>query len=290
MLLRRSGRVPDGAHSTLNTVIVYLALPAVTLHTLHAFQFESSQLWPVLMPWILFGIGAATFWIVGRWLGLSRASIGALTLVGGLGNTSFVGLPMIESLQGRDGLGLGLLIDQLGSYLVLSTVGVFAAALYAAEKQTSLRATAVKIATFPPFIALVAALCLRSVPLPLDVDKVLVRMGDTLAPLALISVGLQLRIDAIGKQIKVLSLGLGYKLLVCPALVIAVLWLLDADVDMTSHVSVIEAAMPPMIGAGIVAAQAKLDAPLVSTMIGIGIPIGLSTALGWHWLFVRLAG
>ena len=288
LLLRRSGRVPEGAHATLNTVIIYLALPAVTLHTLHSFRFDASQLWPVLMPWALFGIGAATFWLVGRWLGLSRASIGALTLVGGLGNTSFVGLPMIESLQGRDGLGLGLLIDQLGSYLVLSTVGVFVAAIYAAEKQSSLQETAMKVATVPPFIALVAALLLRSVAMPADVDKVLVRMGDTLAPLALVSVGFQLRIDAIGQQIKLLSLGLGYKLLVCPALVIAVLWLLDANIDMTTHVSVIEAAMPPMIGAGIVAAQAKLDAPLVSTLIGVGIPIGLCTALGWHWLFIRL--
>ena len=149
------------------------------------------------MLWLLFGVGALTFWLIGRWLGLGRTSIGALTLVGGLGNTSFVGLPMIESLQGRDGLALGLLIDQLGSYLVLSTVGVFAAALYAAEKQSGLQATAKKIATFPPFIALVVALLSRSVPLPADVDKVLMRMGDTLAPLALISVGLELRIDAI---------------------------------------------------------------------------------------------
>lgn len=30
-LLRRSGRVADGAHSVLNAVIIHLALPAVTL-------------------------------------------------------------------------------------------------------------------------------------------------------------------------------------------------------------------------------------------------------------------
>jgi len=38
--------------------------------------------------------------------------------------------------------------------------------------------------------------------------------------------------------------------------------------------------MPPMTGAGIVASQAKLDIPLVSSMIDIGILIGLSTAPG----------
>jgi len=288
LLLRRSGKVPEGAHSALTTVIIYLALPAVTLHTLHSFRFDSRQLWPVLMPWLLFGVGALTFGLIGRWLGLGRTSIGALTLVGGLGNTSFVGLPMIESLQGRDGLALGLLIDQLGSYLVLSTVGVFATAVYAVEKQGGLRGAVRKIVTFPPFIALMVALMSRSVPLPADVDKVLIRMGDTMAPLALIAVGLQLRIDAIREKVALLSLGLGYKLLVCPALVVATLWLLDADIDMTTHVSVIEAAMPPMIGAGIVAAQANLDTPLVSTMIGIGIPLGLSTSIAWHWLFMNV--
>ena len=34
-----------------------------------------------------------------------------------------------------------------------------------------------------------------------------------------------------------------------------------------------------MIGAGIVAVQARLDARLVSMMIGLGVV----TACGWHW-------
>ena len=288
ILLRRTGRLPDGAHATLNAVILHLSLPAVTLHFLHAFTFDNRQLWPVLMPWILFGVGALAFRGIGLWLGLKRASVGALTLVGGLGNTSFVGLPMIESLQGRDGLGLGLLIDQFGSYLALSTVGVLAATLYAAEERISLRAMALKVASFPPFIALAVALLTRPLALPAAVDAVLVRLGDTLAPLALLSVGLQLRFDAINRQARLLGLGLGYKLLVCPALVLIVLKLANAGTDMTSSVSMIEAAMPPMIGAAIVAAQAKLDAPLASTLVGVGIPLGLGTATAWHWLFAHV--
>jgi hypothetical protein len=37
---------------------------------------------------------------------------------------------MIETFYGSEFLGLGILIDQLGSYLVLSTVGIFVASLY----------------------------------------------------------------------------------------------------------------------------------------------------------------
>ena len=288
MALRRSGRVAENAHTALNAIIIHLALPAVTLRTMHGFDFEPGHLWPVLMPWALFAVGAAVFWLLGRRLGLSRSSIGALTLVGGLGNTSFVGLPMIESLHGRDGLGLGLLIDQLGSYLALSTVGVLAATAYAAQGHTTLRAVLVKLATFPPLLALAAALLLRPLAFAPALDQALGRIGDMLAPLALLSVGMQLRFDAIALQARALCLGLGYKLVMCPALVVAVLWLADADAGMVTRVSVIEAAMPPMIGAGVVAAQARLDAPLVSTMIGLGIPLGLATAALWHWAFVWL--
>ena len=147
---------------------------------------------------------------------------------------------------------------------------------------------ALKGITFPPFVALVAALLLRPLPFPPALDGALGRLGDLLAPLALISVGLQLRFDAIVDQARLLCLG--YKLVACPALVVAVLCLQDAAPDMASRVSVIEAAMPPMIGAGIVAAQARLNAPLVSTLIGVGIPLRLGTATAWHCLFGWVAG
>ena len=288
MLLQHTARTPANAHQALNAVILQVSLPAVTLRALHSFDFDPSHLWPVLMPWALFGVGAAAFWSIGRWLHLPRASVGALTLVGGLGNTSFVGLPMIESLHGRDGLGLGLLIDQLGSYLVLATVGLLAAAFYAGNAPASGREMLKKIVTFPPLIALVLALALRPLPFPAALDAALARIGDTLAPLALLSVGLQLRLGALRSRARLLSIGLGYKLVACPAIVFAVLWLFEAQLTMTSRVSLIEAAMPPMIGAGIVAAESRLDGPLVATMIGIGIPVGLVTATLWHHAFAHV--
>jgi predicted permease len=290
VLLRRSGRMPEGAHGAINAVILHISLPALTLHHLHAFRFDAAHLLPVLMPWGLFLVGAALFWLVGRLWKLPAASIGALTLVGGFGNTSFVGLPMIEALHGRDGLGLGLLIDQFGSYLALSTLGIAAVALYSGEGRSTPYDVLRKVATFPPFVAMVLALASAPLAWPPVVDQVLLRIGDTLAPLALLSVGLQLRFDALRENARLLCLGLGYKLLACPALVIVLLWWADADPGTASSVSVIEAAMPPMIGAAIVAAQARLAPQLVSLMVGLGIPLGLSTAPAWHWLGGQLVG
>ena len=288
--LRLASRVPDDAHAALNAIVIHVALPAATLHTLHRFDFSSDHLWPVVMPWALFAIGAAVFAVAGRWHRLPRTSVGALTLVGGLGNTSFVGLPMIESLQGRSGMGLGLLIDQLGSYLALSTAGVLVATLYAEEAAPTLRSVARKVATFPPLMALVAAVLLRPVHFPPALDTALLRLGDMLAPLALMSVGMQLSFSALRDKARLLCLGLAYKLIACPGLVIAVLWVNDSESALAGRVSLIEAAMPPMIGAGIVASQFKLDARLVSMMISLGIPLGLVTAPLWLWLLGRVAG
>jgi malate permease and related proteins len=285
LLLRRSGRLPDNAHAAINTIIVHVSLPAVTLRYLHDFSFSATHLLPVLMPWALFVLGAMLFWVVGRVLRLPAAHIGALTLTGGLGNSSFVGLPMIEALHGRDGLGLGLMIDQLGTSLALSTLGIAAAALYATEGRIAPRDMARRIVSFPPLIALVAALLLSPLPFPPAINEALERVGATLAPLALLSAGLQLRFDALREHARLLGLGLGYKLLVCPALVVALLWAANAAPSMASRVSVIEAAMPPMISAAVVATQSNLSPRLLSMMVGLGIPLGLLTAPGWLWLF-----
>ena len=121
MALRWFKRVPDNAHTSINGFIIYVSLPAMTLLLIHAVTLDSSLLYAVLMPWLLFAASVLLFWVVGRALRLPKATTGALAVVGGLGNTSFIGLPMIESFYGPSGRPIGIMIDQLGSYLVVRT-------------------------------------------------------------------------------------------------------------------------------------------------------------------------
>jgi predicted permease len=46
--------------------------------------------------------------------------------------------------------------------------------------------------------------------------------------------------------------------------------------------------MPPMIGASIVAMEHELDPPLLTLMVGIGIPLGFLTLPVWFWLLAGL--
>ena len=134
VLLRRSGRLPANAAASLNGFVVHTSLPALTLTYVHGLNLNAKLILPALMAWVMFALGCGFFWLAGRALGFSKATTGGLMLTGGLANTSFIGLPMIETFYGPQYLGLGILIDQLGSYFVLSTLGILVASLYSSGR------------------------------------------------------------------------------------------------------------------------------------------------------------
>jgi hypothetical protein len=282
MALRVSGRLPEATPAVLNGFIVHVSLPALTLHHLRRLDFDASLAAPLAMAWLLFAAGVAFFFAAQKLFRWPAATTGALILTGALGNTSFVGVPMIECFFGREHVGLGILIDQLGTYVVLSTVGLLVAATLSAG-DLSARAVAQRILTFPPFLAVLAALALGPLPLPGWIDAVFLRLGDTLAPLALLSVGFQLRFAAVRSRWQPLAAGLGFKLVAGPLAVLAVFAAISDLDDPALQVAVFEAAMAPMIGGAIVAAQHKLDPELTTLMVGIGIPLSFLTLPAWWY-------
>jgi malate permease and related proteins len=284
MALRRYRRVPENAPAAINGFIINVSLPALTLLQIHRIEPDATLAYAVAMPWLLFTIAVLFFWAVSKAMRFEPATTGGLILVAGLGNTSFIGLPMLEAFYGVTAMPVGILIDQLGTYLVLSTLGIAVAALSssgAASGSEIMR----RICTFPPFIALVASLLLLPVEYPEWLVGVLRRLGDTLAPLALVSVGLQLRLDQFCGIRMPLSIGIAFKLMLGPALVLLVYVGLLGAAGKVVQITLFEAAMGPMIGASIIAVQHGLNPPLITLLVGIGITASfLSLPLWWYVL------
>jgi predicted permease len=280
MLLRRFGRVPDNAHLALNGFIINVALPPMILLQIHDIHLDRTLLGAVAMPWLLFLSGIGVFSAAARVLSLPPATAGALMLTGGLGNTSFMGLPMIEAFYGRSGMPTGILIDQLGSYLVLSTLGITIACVYSRGSMTW-RGVAMRVGTFPPLIALLLAAALINVSYPLWLHDVFARLAGTLAPLALVSIGLQVRLSALRGNAAPLAIGLGFKLVAAPAaLALLYFGLLGVD-GFNARVTLFEAGMGPMIGGAIVATQYGLNVALVTLMVGVGTIAAFATLPAW---------
>jgi len=284
MVLRRSGRLPDNAPSALNGFVVNVSLPALTLTTVHSLKLDVHLVYAGLMAWVMFGIGVAFFWLLARLLQLPRATTGALMLTGSLANTSFIGLPMIESWYGPEHMGIGIVADQFGSYFVLSTLGVVLAGVYSTGSRFNAKAVTKKILSFAPFVSMLLALALIPVAYPEWLETLLKRLGGTLVPLALVSVGYQLRLSAIRGRVGLLGLGLGFKLLIGPLLILLLYAGLLGLRGPILQVTVFEAAMGPMIGAAIVAMDHDLDPSLTTLMVGVGIPLSFLTLPGWWWL------
>jgi predicted permease len=276
--------MPDNAPATLNSFIIHVSLPALTLLYIHELHISGDVMLIAAMAWLVFGLSAGFFWLIGRWLHLSRASTGALILVGGLGNTSFFGLPMVEAFYGKAGLTTAIIADQLGSFFALSILGITVAGIYSSGRPSVVEIVK-RIAFFPPFISLVIALLLIPVEYADWFGILLKRLGDTLAPMALMSVGMQLRLGHIAEHRRNLALGLAFKLMLAPlAIYLLYVQLLGAHGE-TIQVTLFEAAMPPMITSAIVASEHDLDPPLANLMVAVGLILSFFTLSAWWYLW-----
>lgn len=281
VLVARYARPPMGLAQGLNWWVINIALPALVLELIPQLHFELQFWFLIVSQWIVF-IGA---FLLFRWIGArlnwSRGRIGALTLVCGLGNTSFLGFPLLEALRGREGLALGVVADQLGCFIVLAIGGTLVAALYSGA-QTQPRAIVRRVLLFPAFLALLTGTVVGQLGgWPSAVDEVLQRIGSTLVPLALFSVGLRFRLQLDNGQALPLALGLGWKLALVPLLVLGLGWVSGVRGDVLA-IGVLQTAMAPMISAAILADQHNLEPPLANSILGAGILLSLLTVPAWH--------
>jgi predicted permease len=119
---------------------------------------------------------------------------------------------------------------------------------------------------------------------PTWLDELFKRLGATLVPIALVSVGYQLQLSHVRGKALALAVGLTFKLALGPAVILLLFarWL--AGESQILSVTVFEAAMGPMIGASIVAMDHELDPPLLTLMVGLGIPMSFLTLPAWWYL------
>lgn len=276
VLVARFVKTSAGMVHGINWWVIYVALPALVLALVPKVKLDPQLWFPVATMWITFFGAWLLFAALGKMLRWPRERIGALTLVCGLGNTAFMGYPMMEALYGKPGLTLAVVADQLGCFPLLSSAGVAVASIYAGRSPQA-GVIARRILTFPSFLALVAAIVVGACGgWPPLLDGVFAPIGATLTPLALFSVGLQFKLRLGERQLAPLLLGLGWKLLLAPAA--GLLLGLAAGVSgLTLTVGVLQAGMAPMISAAILADEYKLEPSLANALLGVGIVVSLLT-------------
>lgn len=284
MLFKKYKLLPADSYKGINVWVLYIALPAVSFKYLPKIEWTSEMLFPILSSFLV--------WI-GAWVYMefyckkkkySQRTRSTLELTGGYSNTSFMGFPLVIAYFGEPALSIAVICDQ-SMFVLLSTVGIIAAVKGNRKDKSGLSTKVIlkRLVTFPPFIGCVLALSLsRFIDLS-PADPFFESLVATVAPLALFSIGLQLKFRGWKKQLSQISMSLLYKLILAPVLVLVAALLIGISGDI-AKVSILEAAMPTLVTSSIIAEQYYLNSKLVNITIGISIIIGLITTGIWVFL------
>jgi malate permease and related proteins len=276
LVVARLAKPPAGIVQGINWWVLNVALPALVLELIPKVKFDPQLWFPVAAMWLTFGGAWLLFGLLGPRLRWSRQRIGALILVCGLGNTAYMGYPLIEALHGKPGLALAVVADQIGTFPLLASAGIVVASIYSGRTPPA-RLIVKRIATFPAFVALVVGILVGLLGGWSELlNGVFAPIGASLTPLALFSVGLQFKFRPGPGQLGAAGWGLGWKLLLAPLLC----WVLGAATGvggLVLTVGVLQAAMAPMVSAAILADEYELDPTLANTVLGAGTVLSLIT-------------
>lgn len=279
-LARRFQRFPDNTADVLNRFIIDVCLPATILRVVPNLRFDVGLIALIVTPW---AIAAASYVITGllaRGFGWDLESRTLLFLMTSLGNTSFLGFPLCSALLGEAALPLAAVYDQIGSFLLLSVIVPVAIGRITSGARPTAREVALKVISFPPFFALLFSLL--PITLPNFVSPLITACAAPLVPLAMFSVGFKLPLTRPANP-RLLTWGLGLKLLFLPLLSWGFLWALDAP-PLILQVGVLETAMPTMITVGAVIMAAGVAPELVAAMVGWGLLLSLVSVPLWAFV------
>lgn len=282
-ILQKTQTFPKEAPLILNQFILYISLPAMALLEIPRLHFSQEVLIPVAVAWTVMGASALLILLVSKYFAFDKKTKGALLLVGVLGNTSFLGIPIIEAYFGQKALGYVLMYDQLGTFIALCSYGTIVAVYYSSTQTLNTAAIVRRIFTFPPFLALLLALFFIQTPFPPVLVSVLGSLSSTIVPLALVAVGLQLQFRLAKSELKPFVVALLSTLIFAP-LAALTLALIFAAPSLAWSVSVMEASMGPMITAGVLASMSGLAPRLSTAIVGYGTLLSFTTSFFFYQL------
>jgi predicted permease len=242
------GRVRDIDIEPLNTVTVYVLVPALVFHSLTTTQVGGETLIKVLVGvtvFILVMVGLAEG--VARAFGAQEPIHSALVLVSAFSNSGNYGIPLSTFAFGSVGRATAVLY-LVGQSVVLYTVGVYLASRSGGERGLGALTEVFKLPLVYAVVLAVLARALGIVP-PADstVMTTLQLVGDSSIPLMLILVGIQLADANYGAALSRVGSANVLKLLVAPVVALAIAISLDFGNSTVARVFILECTTPAAV-------------------------------------------
>ena len=264
----------------LNDLTFYLAIPALLFGSV----IEAPSLRVLDVAALYFGVCMVVFvagvLLARRFLGAGIAQAGVLGLNACYGNTVMMGVPLVSSAFGAEGVAILLPIIALHSMLLLP----IATMLIEAEGRGTRNPLRIVAATLPSLLrnpiimALVAAIAWRAIgiPVPLPLHRLLSMIGGAGPTLALFCLGASLPDFAAQGNMRETGLALVLKLLVQPVLVWAAAHLAGLD-PLATAVAVLTAGAPTGANAFFLARRTQVAAASSAGTVVVATALSIVT-------------
>ena len=244
---------------TLSNAAFYIFIPALLFRTTARVEFGSLP-WATLAAFfvpVLGMLGVVYLWqrLWSRDRGLSAAAPSVRAISATFGNTVQIGVPIMAALFGEAGLAIHITIISLHALTLLTVLTTLVELDLAHEERrrgshanplATLRKTVRNTIIHPVVLPVVAGLVWNALGLPLPpiADETLETLGQAVVPMCLVLIGMSLAYYGVkGAARGAISLSV-LKLLVLPALVLAIgHWGMGLD-GIALSVVVMAAAMP----------------------------------------------
>lgn len=275
--LRAAGVLKRDDAGPLNAVIVYVALPALIFTSVAKADLSWELLRVAGIAWAVSLAALSTAWEIAHVLRLPGRTAGAFVLVAALGNTGYLGYPVVRAILGDAALPSAVFYDVFGTVAVAFTLGVAVAARQGehAGPINPLK----ELITFPAMIALLASLAYRFIPLPAGVSNAVMGwMGiaaSMAVPLIMIAVGVTLDFSSFKGALAPLGSAAAIKLLALPVLAVAVTSIMKDGGS--ARLVALQAGMPSMLMTLVIGQRFKLDTAFIASAVLVTTVLSIVT-------------
>lgn len=266
-----------------NNLIITLFLPSLILANIPSMELFDLKNTFVLAsgPWLLFILNFLFISLLNIKFHWSRRDFKTLVLVNGLGNTAFLGYPLIKSLLGDQAMPTGIIIDQLGTFLALSSLATIYVSHDSAAEEKSLWKPLKRLLTFPPFMTLIICLILNQNQFLINFKGVFNFISIPLAPFAIMVLGMQINFQKrifLGSM-SIISYSLLFKLMLFP--LITYIIFRNSFTGINFKTIILQSSMAPMFSSLILINRFRLNAELAAIIIFCGVIVSLLTVPMW---------
>lgn len=262
--------------------IIYFSLPSLVFVKIYPLTLDSEVLRLVFMFNTIIIANLIFSYFIGKYFKLDKKTLATFMIVATFGNTSFIGFSYIDAFYGQDYIVYALVYDLFGSFLLLVSLGMIIIN-WGGGNHVNIKSITRSVFFFPPIIMFFITVVSKNFEVPTFAINTMENIGATLVPIAMIAIGMKLELKNLFYKVKLVSTAMFIKMIITP-IVVLILFQLFYNLDDTwSKVTILEAAMPPMTMAVVLAIKGGLDERLAINALVLGVLASLVSVTGFYY-------